>query len=114
MIYTATNGIVHRQWNQGGNGCTSKELCCYTTSSSRDPKSLVMTMAGELMGFFLSCKSLTLTVFGVQSLLLHVHEEGTDALDFTEVARLFVSANTRRTDVWIMCSIVNVIVALPI
>ena len=31
-------------------------------------------------------------------LLLHVHKEETDTLDLTEIARLFVSANTRRED----------------
>ena len=31
-------------------------------------------------------------------LLLHTQEEETDTLNLTEVARSFVSANTRRTD----------------
>ena len=31
-------------------------------------------------------------------MLLHVHKEETDTLDLTEIARLFVSANTRRND----------------
>lgn len=31
-------------------------------------------------------------------LLLHVHKEETDTLNVTEIARLFVSANTRRED----------------
>ena len=31
-------------------------------------------------------------------LLLHAHKEETDTLNLTEVARSFVSANTRRTD----------------
>ena len=31
-------------------------------------------------------------------LLLHVHKEETDTLDLTEIAHLFVSANTRREE----------------
>ena len=33
-------------------------------------------------------------------LLLQVHKEETDTLNLTEIARLFVSANTRRENFW--------------
>ena len=33
-------------------------------------------------------------------MLLHVHKDETDALDLREIAKSFVSANTRRMDIF--------------
>ena len=35
-------------------------------------------------------------------LLLHVHKEETDTLDLTEIAHLYVSANTRREEFFVL------------